>query len=132
MTKILLAAGTLAWATSLPILSETWKEKSSGAQVARVTESFNLDDPSEPVASGIPGVTTDWQVVPVGVFGTAVGLVLALLFLLRFAGDPDLRTWGRAAGGLAAHARTPREADTRPPVHFRGADIGSLLCPGVS
>ncbi|MFI6595596.1 serine/threonine-protein kinase [Nonomuraea sp. NPDC050536] len=98
VTEILLAAGALVWASFLPILSESWKETSSGAQVARVIESFNLRHPWESVSSGIPGVAADWQLIPIEVIGTAAGLVLALLFLLRFAREPDLRKRGSAAG----------------------------------
>ncbi|ARF81695.1 serine/threonine-protein kinase [Kitasatospora aureofaciens] len=102
VTEILLAAAALLGASLLPFMSETWKEKSSGTQVAHVTEAFNWHHPWEAVPSGIPGVATTWQVIPVGIIGTAAGLVFAALFLLKLASDHDLKMWGRAAGGICA------------------------------
>ncbi|WP_067143623.1 serine/threonine protein kinase [Microtetraspora malaysiensis] len=98
VTEIVLAAGALVWASSLPIMSETWKENSSGTQVVRVTEAFNWHHPWEPIPTGIPGVETAWQLIPVGIIGTAAALVLAVLFLLRLAKDHDLKMCGLAAG----------------------------------
>jgi hypothetical protein len=97
IAQVVVASGVLAWASSLPIMSEFWKNKASGDLVAHVTEFFNLHHPWTPVPSGIPGVSTDWQVAPVGVIGTAVGLVCAVLTLLQWSKDPDLRAWGKAA-----------------------------------
>ncbi|WP_328326217.1 MULTISPECIES: serine/threonine-protein kinase [unclassified Streptomyces] len=98
VAELLVAVGVLFWASSLPFMSETWKEKSSGSQVAHVVESFDWHHPWQPVLSGIPGVNTTWQVIPAGFIGTAVSLVCAALFLLRLADDRDLRKRGLAAG----------------------------------
>ncbi|MEU9125160.1 serine/threonine-protein kinase [Streptomyces sp. NPDC048506] len=102
VTEILLAAGALVWASFLPIMSETWKVKSSGAQAAHVILTFNWHHPWEPVPSGIPGVTTDWLPISIWIIGTAAGLALAVLFLLRLAADHDLKKCGLAAGMISA------------------------------
>lgn len=102
VAEILVAAGALVWASLRPLFSETWKKESSGTQVAHVVERFNWQHPWEAIPSGIPGVATSWQAIPIGIIGTAVGLALALLFLLRLVGSQDLKKFGLAAGVICA------------------------------
>ncbi|WP_371681503.1 serine/threonine-protein kinase [Streptomyces sp. NBC_01276] len=102
VAEILLAAGALVWASFKPLFSETWKKEPSGTQVAHVIERFNWQHPWEAIPSGIPGVTTSWQAIPIGIIGTAAGLALAVLFLLRLADDQDLKKCGLAAGVICA------------------------------
>ncbi|WP_328929047.1 serine/threonine protein kinase [Streptomyces sp. NBC_00190] len=102
VAEILLAAGALLWASFKPIFSETWKKEPSGTQMAHVLERFNWQHPWEAIPSGIPGVTTSWQAIPMGIIGTAAGLALAVLFLLRLADDQDLKKCGLVAGVICA------------------------------
>ncbi|MFI6846697.1 serine/threonine-protein kinase [Kitasatospora sp. NPDC050467] len=97
VTEILLAAVALTWASSLPIMSESWRGMSSSSQLAHVTLFFDLHHLWEPVPSGIPGVGTDWPVVSVGFIGTAAALVCAVLSLLGLAGNRKVRMWGTTA-----------------------------------
>ncbi|QNS06356.1 serine/threonine protein kinase [Streptomyces xanthii] len=100
--KLALAAIVLFIASANPIMTETWTSDSTGQQVSQVTGSFDWADPWRSYASGIPGVTSDWAVVPVGVLGTAVLIVCGLLYLLRLSSDSDYRAWsGVAAAGAA-------------------------------
>lgn len=93
------AAVALVLASFLPIMSESWKDRDSGEPAGHVTEFFHLFHPWTPVSSGIPGVSTDWLVVPVGVIGTAVVLVCGLLAILRL-GNADLKGWGQAGTAI--------------------------------
>ncbi|MFF4155781.1 serine/threonine protein kinase [Streptomyces sp. NPDC001678] len=95
--EILLGVGVLVCATLLPMFSETWTRKSSGEQAGRVEMSFDWRHPWEAVSSGIPGVDPDWLGVPIGVFGTAIGLVLAARVPLSAARSPGLQGWGNWA-----------------------------------
>ncbi|MFI7007380.1 serine/threonine protein kinase [Streptomyces sp. NPDC050145] len=96
LVKLALAAIVLFIATVNPIMTETWTSDSTGAQVSQVTGSFDWAHPWQSYASGIPGVTSDWAVVPVGVLGTAALIVCGLLHLLRLSSDSDYRAWSGA------------------------------------
>ncbi|MFG2402569.1 serine/threonine-protein kinase [Streptomyces lydicus] len=101
LIKLMLATAALIWATSLPIMTETWTSDSTGRQVAQVTESFDWHHPWAPYSSGLSDVHTDWMAVPIGVFGTLALIVCAAVYLLRLSPDPDYQTWARTAAAIA-------------------------------
>ncbi|MFF4225458.1 serine/threonine-protein kinase [Streptomyces sp. L500] len=91
--ELLLGAVAMVCATFLPMFSETWTRKSSGEQAGRVEMFFDWRHPWDAVSSGIPGVSPDWAGVPIGVFGTAIGLVLAARVPVQAAREPGLQGW---------------------------------------
>lgn len=142
MIKTVLAAVAYIWAGFLPIMSQYWIDRSSGAQAARVTLTFDLFHPwARQNPTGGPGLADDWGMVAVFGIGTAVALALcaALPWLLR-SRDPDLKVAGKAAyaigwawGGLVAFCAlfilmttVARVPDEDPAFYLRG-----VLQPGA-
>lgn len=98
MTLILVASGALLWAAFLPIVSQSWTAKSSGDQVAHLTIVSRWHDAWKPqIPVGISGLDSDWILGPGGVFGTALGLVACVLFLLALSNDPEAKAFGAIA-----------------------------------
>ncbi|MFD8997329.1 serine/threonine protein kinase [Streptomyces abikoensis] len=95
--ELLLGAVVMVCATFLPMFSETWTRESSGEQAGRVEMFFDWLHPWDAVSSGIPGVDPDWAGVPVGVIGTAIGLVLAATVPVQAAREPGLQGWNNWA-----------------------------------
>ncbi|MGA5820367.1 serine/threonine protein kinase [Kitasatospora sp. NPDC094028] len=81
--EALAGAGALVWATHLPVVYDLWTSKSSGDEASRVTYRVHLDHLWDAVPSGLPDVSSDWQLIPIGVIGTAVVIVLAALSALH-------------------------------------------------
>lgn len=102
LAKVLLAAVLLIWATSLPVMTETWTEKAGGRRAARVTESFDWHHPWASTSAGLTDVYADWMLVPIGVFGTLAVIVCAVVYLLRLSPDSDYRAWAGAAAVFAS------------------------------
>jgi serine/threonine protein kinase len=99
VVKLGAAVLALLVATSIPIMRETWWD-SNGSQVSQVTESFHFNRPLAFAASGISGVSTDSQIVPVGVIGTTVAIVVAVVLLLGLSHDAGRRAWSRGASAI--------------------------------
>ncbi|MER5501881.1 serine/threonine-protein kinase [Streptomyces sp. NPDC002561] len=100
LVKLLLAGVALFAAAANPVMTETWTSNSTGRQVSQVTESFDWAHPWAAYPSGITDVTSDWAVVPIGVFGTVALIVCGLLYLLRLSSDSGYRSLASAAAGF--------------------------------
>ncbi|MFE7595543.1 serine/threonine protein kinase [Streptomyces sp. NPDC057494] len=95
--KALGATCGLLVAASAPFMTETWTTKLNGQQVGQVTESFDWSHPWAATSSGIPGVSSDWAVVPVGIVGTIAAIVLMLVYLARLSPGDGSQGWSGMA-----------------------------------
>ncbi|MER5886756.1 serine/threonine-protein kinase [Streptomyces sp. NPDC001941] len=101
LIMLLMGLGSLAFSCTSAFMSETWTLRSSGAQVASVTEAFDLSHPWQPISTGLQGVSTDaGSFIAALTIGTAASIAFALQALLRESKGATLRRWGSVAGVL--------------------------------